>query len=137
MKAGAFLREYWNERLSAEDVRMRLAEDDSRQARQAREILSMEESCRELLKAVGPNPESVERLVEKVMAVELWVPLEAQESKTKLAPSNRWFSTAIADLDVVGHSESIKAVKKKPKKESPDRQSRPRRKPRPNVKKGE
>ena len=138
MKSVAFLQEYWNERLSGEDVRMQLAKDESRQAREALEILSMEESCRGLLKAFEPNAESVERLVEKVVAVESWVPLAVQGRETKLAPSKRWFSTALADLDVVGHSENIKTVKKKkPKKESPvDRQSRVRRKTRPNLKKG-
>jgi hypothetical protein len=116
-----------------------LAKADSRAARDALEILSVEASCRELVKTFGPNAESVERLVEKVVAVESWIPLEVQGRKTKLAPSNRWFTTPITDLDVVGHSESIKTVKKKkPKKELPvDRQSRSPRKPRPNVKKDE
>jgi hypothetical protein len=136
MKPNAFLQEYWNERLSGEDLRMQLAKDDSRQAREALEILSVEESCRGLLKAFGPSPEIVERLVEKVVAVESWVPLVVQGRKTKLAPSNRSFSGAVAALDVIGHSESIKTVKKK-KESLVDRQSRRRRKPRPDVEKGE
>jgi hypothetical protein len=135
MKPDIFLQEYWNERLSGVDLRMLLAKDDSRQAREALEILSVEESCRGLLKGFGPTPETVDQLVEKVVAVESWVPLKVQGRRTKLSPSNRLFSSAIAALDVIGHSESIKTVTKK-KESLVDTQSRPRRKPRPDVKKG-
>lgn len=125
MKPRQLLHEYLNRRASGEELRLRLAKDNSREARKIVEILNMEESCRNVLKEFGPPVDAPQRLVEKVVAVESWIQAEDQEQES--VPSKGWFSRLMPALDVVGHSKPDK-TEKRSKKLRADKKTRLRRK---------
>jgi hypothetical protein len=113
MRPQELLREYFNLRLSSEEVRAQLAEDKSREARMAMEILNVERDCQQALKDFGPPEGAPERLAEKVVGPESWVRMRSQEPG-KLHWRGPLFNLMPA-CDVVGHAKRTKTVKSRRK----------------------
>jgi hypothetical protein len=123
MKPKQLLNDYLCGYISAEELRTLLAKDKSRGARQALEILNMDDSGRKGLREFSPSPGAAERLAEKVAAVETWTQAEAQAQEG--APSRNWFLRLVPAMDVVGHGHSERA-EKRPKKSKAIKKTRSR-----------
>jgi hypothetical protein len=121
MKPKILFREYLNQRLTGEELQLRLAKDSSRDASELREILNMEESCRHVLREFAASAEARQHLVEKVVAVESWIRDKVQQQNPAPSPL---FTRILPAFDVVGHATAGKKTKKRQKTKESATQSR-------------
>ena len=113
MKPKQLLNDYLYGGISGEELRTSLAKEKSREARQALEILNMDDSGRKALREFSPPSGAAERLAEKVTAVGTW--MEAEAHAQEGPPSRNWLMRLVPAMDVAGHSQPEKTKKRRTK----------------------
>jgi hypothetical protein len=111
MRPKELLSQYFSGLIGAKELKIRLAEDSSREAREVLEMLKVEEISRRTLSNFQPQTNAHERLVEQVASVESWIqPSRRQNTGTW---SISWLSNSTPAFDVVGHEGVVRKKKKK------------------------
>lgn len=126
MKPKQLLGDYLSGKISGEELRTWLSKDKCREARNALEILNMDDACRNALADFAPPSDAPERLAGKISAVESWIP--PMEEAEEPQPSRRWVSRLIPAFDVAGHSKPDARPKKR-RKSTARKKARSRKKP--------
>jgi hypothetical protein len=112
MKLKQLLYDYYNHRISGDELRTRLAKAPAHETRKALAILNVDEVCRKALLDFAPDLRAADRLAKKIGSVEAWA---TQEDQKILVPdsSKPWLFRLMPALDVIGHSQLDKLPKKR------------------------